>query len=75
MGAAVAHLSAAERLRPTHLPALYELRTLATDTGDSVLATRVARTIKKYAWRQKQPQGMRVRFAASESEDESSEGC
>lgn len=64
----MAHLSAAERLQPTHLPALYELRTVAADMGDDVLARRVARSIKKYGWRQKQQQGMRMRFATSESE-------
>lgn len=66
------HLAAAERLRPTHLPALYELRTLAADTGDDALAGRVARAIRKYGWRQRQQQGMRMRFATSESEEDES---
>lgn len=69
IAAAVAHLAAAERLRPTHLPALYELRTLAGDMRDDALAGRVARAIKKYGWRQKQQQTS-VRFATSESDSE-----
>lgn len=69
MEAAAGHLNAAERLRPTHLPALLELRTLAGDTGDDALSLRVGRLIKRHAWRQKQ-QGARVRFAITDSESD-----
>ncbi len=67
MEAAAEHLNSAERLRPTHLPALLELRTLAGDTGDDALALRVGRLIKRHSWRQKQ---QRMRFAITDSESD-----